>query len=105
MAIGGDGDGDAVDGGDGDANLVQHPLHVHWRLGNREQRHWTWQGPRSLADWYFDSWIISQPPRAVASFKSGHELSRRRGIKSLSSLPLFFLQSPEETLCDYIVTT
>ena len=49
MAIGGD------DGGDDDADLVQHPLHVHWRLGNREQRHRTWQGPRSVADWYFDS--------------------------------------------------
>ena len=48
MAIGGD-------DGDGDADLVQHPLHVHWRLGNREQRHRTWQGPRSVADWYFDS--------------------------------------------------
>ena len=57
MAIGGDDGGDDVDvgDGDGDANLVQHPLHVHWRLGNREQRHWTWQGPRSVADWYFDS--------------------------------------------------
>ena len=50
MAIGGDDGGD-----DDDADLVQHPLHVHWRLGNREQRHRTWQGPRSVADWYFDS--------------------------------------------------
>ena len=55
MAIGGDDGGDDVDGGDGDADLVQHPLHVHWRLGNREQRHRTWQGPSSVADWYFDS--------------------------------------------------
>ena len=55
IAIGGD-DGDYDgDGGDGDADLVQHPLHVHWRLGNREQRHRTWQGPRSVADWGFDS--------------------------------------------------
>ena len=54
MAIGGDDDdGDGGDG-DADADLVQHPLHVHRRLGNREQRHRTWQGPRSVADWYFD---------------------------------------------------
>ena len=55
MLFGSDDGDDDYDDGDGDADLVQHPLHVHRRLGNREQRHRTWQGPRSVADWYFDS--------------------------------------------------